>query len=111
VSVRARVLPTQVSGIALSRSTNVKVIDMVDDPEFNLLAALPECIVFIETARRSGSVFVHCLAGKSRSVAVVCAYLQIVYNLRAEEVLPFLRLRHPPANPNPGFVEQVREWR
>ena len=87
---------------------NVLVLALEDDPDFSLLPLLPQAIAFIEKARRKGVVFVHCLAGRSRSVAVVAAYLMIAYNKRSDEALAIVKSSHKPSQPNSGFVQQVR---
>ena len=84
------------------------VVKMDDDPDFDLLPHLPKCVRFIEDGRRQGCVFVHCMAGKSRSVAVVVAYLMVAYNMTCEAAMHLVKRRHGVAAPNEGFVEQVR---
>ncbi|RDA82631.1 hypothetical protein CP532_1215 [Ophiocordyceps camponoti-leonardi (nom. inval.)] len=55
------------------------LIDIDDVDESDLLIELPRAVRFIDDGLRGGekaaAVFVHCAAGKSRSVAVVVAYL------------------------------------
>ena len=48
----------------------------MDDVSVNLLDHFDEAFAFIDNARRPGcNVFVHCLAGVSRSASVVVAYV------------------------------------
>lgn len=52
------------------------VIDVDDVEDANLLIEMPRAVAFIDAGLRSGgAVFVHCAAGKSRSVSAVVAYL------------------------------------
>lgn len=56
-------------------------------------------------------ILVHCLAGRSRSVALVAAYA-LYHNVvsTAEDAILFLRQRRPCSNPNVGFLEQLVTW-
>lgn len=66
---------------------------------------------FIEQHRLAGhSVLVHCAAGRSRSVSLVLYYLlrkRICHSV--EEALALVRKARPEADPNPGFLEKLRE--
>jgi hypothetical protein len=47
--------------------------------------------------KRYGRVVVHCRAGRSRSIAVVAAYLMKVLDLEADEALDLVRSKRPSA--------------
>lgn len=57
-------------------------------------------------------VLVHCLAGASRSVAIMTAFLCTKYwGMTPTQGIDFLRSRRPSVvNPNQGFVSQLEEW-
>eukprot|EP01062_Namystynia_karyoxenos_P046234 TRINITY_DN34560_c0_g1_i1.p1 TRINITY_DN34560_c0_g1~~TRINITY_DN34560_c0_g1_i1.p1 ORF type:complete len:205 (+),score=36.35 TRINITY_DN34560_c0_g1_i1:75-617(+) len=55
-------------------------------------------------------VLVHCQAGRSRSATVLAAYLIRAHGLTAEEAVAEVRRARPIAQPNPGFVRQLREY-
>jgi hypothetical protein len=67
-------------------------------------------------ARKSGkNVFVHCLAGISRSVTLLCAYylyVGIPDNTRptVKEVVQYIQSKRPFVRPNPGFLYQLRQF-
>jgi protein-tyrosine phosphatase len=73
---------------------------------------------FIETHLRVTNVLVHCMAGISRSVSFVIAYLMKFRGMKYDEALGFIRSRRSvvvsiliQANPNSGFVTQLKRYR
>ncbi|WPH01872.1 tyrosine protein phosphatase 3 [Acrodontium crateriforme] len=83
-------------------------IDLVDDPNENLLEHFARTNAFIGDALTGGgAVFVHCAMGKSRSATIVCAYLMWKYNITPEKALAQLCEGRPVCGPNPGFMEQL----
>ena len=66
---------------------------------------------FIEEAFANGGVvFVHCLAGVSRSATMVIAYVMKNYEMSmTEAILKVLELR-PVINPNPNFLRQLVQY-
>lgn len=70
-------------------------------------AALPTIAAALAAGRK---LLVHCERGASRSVAVVCAHLLVTG--MAQDVYDALRqvsVCRPCAQPNPGFLQQLRE--
>jgi protein-tyrosine phosphatase len=56
-----------------------------------------------------GKVLIHCYQGKSRSVAVCCAYLMRFYEYSLDEALQLVRSVRPTACPNHGFMQQLMD--
>ncbi|CAH8680453.1 unnamed protein product [Schistosoma rodhaini] len=87
-------------------------IPATDTTKQNLLPSFDRAVQFIEKARKhNGIVLVHCLAGVSRSVAVVMAYL--LYNNRGLNVykaLEFVQARRSVAGPNLHFMGQLQAY-
>lgn len=71
---------------------------------------LDDATSFIAAHIRRGCVLVHCGAGKSRSVAVVIAYLCRYAGMSFVEAAAFVAERRPGACPVPCFVEAVKRW-
>lgn len=113
------------------------LIDIDDVDDTDLLIELPRAVKFIDEGLKTaaaegggrGGVFVHCAAGKSRSVSAIVAYLLWRHpdlffpsvaagltsrrNTAAEAVdaaLRLIRRSRPMAEPNDGFMEQLRIW-
>jgi protein-tyrosine phosphatase len=54
--------------------------------------------------RSRRGVYLHCRAGRSRSVVVAAAWLALVHGYSLRRALSIVKRRHPRANPNPRLV-------
>ncbi|KAJ4351846.1 uncharacterized protein N0V89_007190 [Didymosphaeria variabile] len=82
-----------------------------DDPNEDLLKWFEKTTKFVrEGLQGNGGVFVHCAMGKSRSAAVVVAFLMWEFGVGVEEGLRWVEEGRPVCEPNPGFKEQLRVW-
>jgi len=81
----------------------------IDDlPTSDLFKHFDECCAFIDEALKAdGKVLVHCLHGKSRSAAVVAAYIILKDKCTTEEAIIRIQDKRPVANPNHGFRKQL----
>ncbi|CDW56615.1 sodium:hydrogen exchanger 6 [Trichuris trichiura] len=71
-------------------------VHMEDDPNWDLLSSLKECLAYIESSVIEGNaILVHCFLGISRSPAVATAYLMRKYKLDADEALRRVRNCRP----------------
>ena len=89
--------------------TRHKFVECTDLPETNILEVLEDCVPFIRDAichRRN--VLVHCNAGVSRSVAVVTGFLMHAKGLTYEDAFRIVKSGRCCANPNVGFVTQLK---
>lgn len=86
-------------------------IKVQDSPTENIARHFSACNEFIHHARlQNQPVLVHCAAGVSRSVSIVCAYVMTVTRLGCEDVLKAIRGARKIANPNAGFHKQLRDY-
>lgn len=73
---------------------------------------LPNLIIaysfFQEQKKYGRNVMVHCSVGMSRSVSIVIGYL-ILNGMSFSTALTLLKRRRPIANPNDGFISQLKE--
>ena len=63
-----------------------------------------------ENVRRGENTLVHCHRGRSRSVAVVAAYLIRYRGMTLAAALSFIKRKRPMAQPNKGFLHQLEAW-
>ncbi|GAQ83438.1 Dual specificity protein phosphatase family protein [Klebsormidium nitens] len=87
------------------------VLDVEDWSECGeeLAGKWDQAFEFIEQAKAErGKVFVHCFAGISRSTAVCTAYLMARRGLSYADAKRHVRKFRRKANPNAGFVAQLR---
>ncbi|XP_063257436.1 dual specificity protein phosphatase 22 isoform X1 [Prinia subflava] len=86
-------------------------IPAADSPSQNLARHFRESIKFIHECRLAGEgCLVHCLAGVSRSVTLVVAYIMTITDLGWEDALSVVRVARSCANPNMGFQRQLQEF-
>jgi protein-tyrosine phosphatase len=82
-----------------------------DGPPAPSLDWLRKMVRHVEDNRREGrTVYVHCLAGVSRAALVVIAYLMHRDRCTLDEALARVRQGRRRAQPNPAFMERLREW-
>lgn len=81
----------------------------LDDNDEQLLdAALPSAFRFLDAARGAQArVLVHCVVGKSRSVAVVLAYMIARCDMSLLDAWRAVRKARPLAQPNANFLRQL----
>ncbi|UJR13667.1 hypothetical protein I4U23_000679 [Adineta vaga] len=66
---------------------------------------------FIEKARlNNGRVFIHCLAGISRSPAIAVAFIMRHLNLSADDAYRYIKARRSHISPNFNFLGQLSEY-
>ncbi|KAF9416959.1 hypothetical protein BGZ94_010073 [Podila epigama] len=73
-----------------------KLICVPDMAETNLIKHFPDTFKFIsEAIAKGGKVLVHCQAGASRSVTIVCAFLMKTRGLSVDEALKSVQALRP----------------
>ena len=86
-----------------------KHVPMTDLPNTDILSLLDECFSFIDDGRKSGGkVFVHCMAGVSRSASIVIAYIMRTKHMSFKSAFDFVKERRPCICPNDGFHKQLQ---
>lgn len=76
-----------------------------------LFPYLDQAYNFIENARMNhGRVFIHCLAGISRSPALAIAYVMRYLSLSFDDAYKYVKQRRPQISPNFNFIGQLSEY-
>ena len=87
----------------------VAYCEIDDSPHENIIKCANFMIpLMVREIRNGHNILVHCHAGISRSVSILIAYLMVVENLSFDEALFSIRKVRPEANPNDGFVNQLK---
>lgn len=82
-----------------------------DIPSFQLSRHFDQGADFIhDGVKNGGNVFVHCAAGISRSVSLALAYLVKHEDMKLAEAFNLIKAKRFIANPNPGFMKQLRDF-
>lgn len=82
-----------------------------DIPSYNLAKHFHEGADFINDALQSGgTVFIHCAAGISRSVSLTLAYFLKHERMNLAAAHSLVKSKRYIANPNPGFMQQLRRF-
>ncbi|KMT15476.1 hypothetical protein BVRB_3g058320 isoform B [Beta vulgaris subsp. vulgaris] len=87
-----------------------KIIQVADREDTDLAQYFDECVEFIDEAKRSGGVLVHCFVGRSRSVTIILAYLIKRRGMTVSQALEYVRSKRPQASPNAGFIKQLKNY-
>jgi protein-tyrosine phosphatase len=91
-------------------SFNYKKLMIDDDPNYPIRHYFEEAFEFISTGLKKGAVLVHCAQGRSRSVSIILMYLMRSKRLTLKKALLYLKERHKYADPNPGFLIQLKQY-
>jgi len=92
----------------VARTRTCHRIELLDTPVQDILSIIPEAIRFIQSAYESGGrVLVHCLAGISRSSAIVIAYIMWKGHHPLPEAYEIVRAHRSCASPNLNFMGQL----
>ena len=87
-------------------------LDIKDVSDFNIEDYFNKGIEFLKLAKNNndGNVFVHCQLGKSRSAAIIMAYMISEMNLNTNEAYKELKKVRRKIMPNLGFMNKLREF-
>ncbi|XP_034532912.1 dual specificity protein phosphatase 22-B-like [Notolabrus celidotus] len=86
-------------------------ISAADHSKQNLIQFFRDSIMFIHESRLKGEgCLVHCVAGVSRSVTLVVAYIMTLTGRGWVDSLAAVRAARPCAGPNLGFLRQLEEF-
>ena len=85
-------------------------ISAEDSEDYDIKQHFEKAIEFIDNNRKIGSVYVHCLAGISRSATIVIAYLMKNGKMNFCEAAKYVQSQRSCIYPNFGFCKQLIEY-
>ena len=88
-----------------------KVVELSDNEESDIRKHFRECIQFLDEEIKAGrTVYVHCMAGVSRSASVMISYFMWKYNMTMVDAMAAVKEKRPCIRPNDGFLLQLIEF-
>lgn len=85
-------------------------IDIRDREDANILSCIPASNIFLEAGIDAGGVLIHCFGGRSRSAALVAAFLMSSRGWTLEQAMDVVVAARPVAAVNRGFDRQLRAY-
>ena len=82
-----------------------KIIEVMDFTNENIFKYFKECIQFIENSKK---IYIHCMAGVSRSASIVIAYLMYKEHKKYFQIYSEVKKKRSIIRPNFGFVFQLK---
>ncbi|CAD8060394.1 unnamed protein product [Paramecium sonneborni] len=101
---------TKIPFTVSSQMKQYQHIILEDSENENIYRYFNSSFEFIEKGRQSGNVLVHCMAGISRSAALIAAYLMKKHKMTSKEALQQLERKRWQVYPNDGFVKQLLQY-
>eukprot|EP00801_Mesodinium_rubrum_P011883 Mrub_11962.p2 GENE.Mrub_11962~~Mrub_11962.p2 ORF type:complete len:153 (-),score=48.07 Mrub_11962:81-539(-) len=89
----------------------LKIAPLEDSPTENILQYLDQIVAFIDKSiTAGGNVACHCRRSISKAGAAAIAYLIWKKGMSFDDAFAAVKSKRGDVNPNPGFVEQVKQW-
>jgi protein-tyrosine phosphatase len=82
----------------------------LDDGEPIKREHLKLAINFLKSASSERKVLVHCLAGISRSTAIVMCYLHEARGMSLDDAFSFIKAKRSQAQPHPALIQSVQSY-
>ena len=90
---------------------NYLVLDALDTVNTNLFDNFETTNKFIEDAfDTNGKVLIHCMAGRSRSVTILAAFMIKTFGINVNKVLNAIRIKRSIVQPNDYFIIQLEKY-
>lgn len=81
-----------------------------DHEKFDLSIYFDDSVEFIDKALEKTNILVHCMAGVSRSVTLVLAFLIKKKGMTYDEAYSMVKQKRRIIHPNDGFIRQLRDY-
>ena len=109
------IITVLLGGIPIFDNYNYLIINVIDN-EYNykynnISKFFDQTNQFIENSiKKNENVYIHCIAGISRSATIICAYLIWKYNMTVDESINKIKQSRNIINPNKYFREQLHNY-
>lgn len=88
-----------------------RMLKIVDTANQNIIDVIPETVEWIREMRgKDVNVFVHCMAGVSRSASICIAYLMAANKIPYEVAHVEVKKKRKCIKPNPNFIRQLKQY-
>ena len=86
-----------------------RLIELLDIPNENIIHAFDKILpdIYDVITNQEKSVLVHCIAGASRSVTIVAAYLMRYKGMDVESAIKYMKKLREEVDPNEGYIKQL----
>lgn len=89
-------------------SINHLCLQLIDNEEQNIIRYFEISNLFIDNIiKKNQSLLIHCIAGRSRSVTLLIAYLIYKHKYTVEDALSLIKKKRPIIEPNQNFIRQL----
>jgi protein-tyrosine phosphatase len=87
-------------------------LDINDEPGFDIIYYIYQCIDFIENADNVNNrkILIHCYEGVSRAPTLLSSYLVWKYNYEIDFVISLIKEKRKCVDINLGFLFQLDKW-
>ena len=85
-------------------------LSIYDDSESHISNLLVSTIAFIKAEQnknKDATILVHCFMGRSRSVAIVVAYLHVIHKYTIDDAIEFVKAKRSWVNINKKFYDEL----
>lgn len=90
---------------------NYLILNALDTENTNLREYFEKCNQYIDEAlENDNKVLIHCMAGRSRSVTILCAYIIKKFGMNVENALKSIKNKRDIIEPNQGFLKQLEQY-
>tara|TARA_B100000401_G_C52323388_1_gene492932 strand:+ start:17 stop:529 length:513 start_codon:yes stop_codon:yes gene_type:complete len=83
-------------------------LQLIDNQEQNIIRYFEISNMFInKIIEKKQSLLIHCIAGRSRSVTLLIAYLIYKYKYTVDDAISLIKKKRPIIEPNQNFIRQL----
>tara|TARA_B110001450_G_C17590284_1_gene468669 strand:- start:61 stop:567 length:507 start_codon:yes stop_codon:yes gene_type:complete len=91
-----------------SSDINHLSLELIDNEDQNIIHYFEISNHFLDNAIKNNStVLIHCIAGRSRSVSLLIAYLIYKYKYTVKDAIELIKKKRDIIEPNQNFIDQL----